>query len=449
MKQMETILDIGRQITAGASMDDLLNRIVAAASALTETEAADILLLDERENQLRFVAATQKDQQLNILVPIEFSIAGAAFTSGEAVIVSDVSNDPRYYSKVEETIHNEARSLLAVPLQYKECKIGALEIENKCDDSPFDQCDVDILTLLATQATVAIENVRLYQAAQRELAERIRAEAELRRHRDHLNELVKERTDNLATALSEAKRLNQLLQEGIAERERLIGDLEAFSNTVAHDIKGLLGTIMGYSELIARNAEQAALPRLSEWGGELVNAVVNVGKIVDALSLLAKVRQQDVDISTLDMGKIVSEVEKRLANRIACSKAEITAPVSWPPAVGHAPWIEEVWINYISNAIQYGGNPPRIELGAQPTTNPQTGAAEVRYWVRDNGKGLTPESQSRLFIEFERLGKIGKSGHGLGLSIVKRIVTKLRGRVGVQSAPDQGSTFFFTLPSPG
>jgi signal transduction histidine kinase len=447
-KQIETILDIGRQLTAGASLDDLLHRIVAAATTLTETEAAGILLLDESGNRLRYIAATlYKDRLLDISVPIEGSIAGAAFTSGKPVVVSDVTNESRYYERVKEAINYKVRSLLAVPLQYKERKIGVLEIENKYADLPFDESDVEILTLLASQATVAIENVRLYQAAQQELAERTRAETELRQHRDHLSELVKERTTDLQTALSQAEHLNQQLHLQISERERLINDLKTFSSTVAHDIKGPLGTILGYSELIARDAEQAGLLTLSEWGGEVGVAVLKIGKIVDALLLLTRVRQQDVAVSKLEMGPIVLEAERRLAKLIEQTQAEISAPDKWPTALGYGPWIEEVWVNYINNAIEYGGNPPKIELGAQPVINSQTGAGEVRFWVRDNGKGLSPENQARLFVELERLGQSRSTGNGLGLSIVKRIIIKMGGQVGVQSVPGQGSEFFFTLPA--
>jgi signal transduction histidine kinase len=332
-------------------------------------------------------------------------------------------------------------------LQYKERKIGVLEIENKYADLPFDESDVEILTLLASQATVAIENVRLYQAAQQELAERTRAETELRQHRDHLSELVKERTTDLQTALSQAEHLNQQLHLQISERERLINDLKTFSSTVAHDIKGPLGTILGYSELIARDAEQAGLLTLSEWGGEVGHAVLKIGKIVDALLLLTRVRQQDVAVSKLEMGPIVLEAERRLANLIEQTHAEISAPNKWPTALGYGPWIEEVWVNYINNAIEYGGNPPKIELGAQSVINSQTGATEVRFWVRDNGKGLSPENQARLFVELERLGQSRSTGNGLGLSIVKRIILKMGGQVGVQSVPGQGSEFFFTLPA--
>jgi signal transduction histidine kinase len=111
-------------------------------------------------------------------------------------------------------------------------------------------------------------------------------------------------------------------------------------------------------------------------------------------------------------------------------------------ALGYAPWLEEVWANYISNAIKYGGQPPLVELGADSLPSSQ-----VRFWVRDNGPGLKPEEQERLFTPFTRLDQARARGHGLGLSIVRRIVEKLNGSVGVESQtiPGKGCTFWFTL----
>jgi two-component system, sensor histidine kinase and response regulator len=82
--------------------------------------------------------------------------------------------------------------------------------------------------------------------------------------------------------------------------------------------------------------------------------------------------------------------------------------------------VEEVWVNYLSNAIKYGGNPPRIELGAD-----QLPDNHIRFWVRDNGPGLSPDDQQRLFTPFTQLNQVMVRGHGLGLSIVQRIVHKL------------------------
>ncbi|MEJ2751008.1 MAG: HAMP domain-containing sensor histidine kinase, partial [Anaerolineae bacterium] len=115
----------------------------------------------------------------------------------------------------------------------------------------------------------------------------------------------------------------------------------------------------------------------------------------------------------------------------------------WPLALGYTPWVEEVMVNYVSNALKYGGRPPYVELGA--TRQPDN---RVRFWVRDNGLGLTPEQQAKLFTEFERLGQTRANGHGLGLSIVRRIVEKMDGDYGVESTavPGEGCTFYFTLP---
>ncbi|MCL4294131.1 MAG: ATP-binding protein [Anaerolineae bacterium] len=116
-------------------------------------------------------------------------------------------------------------------------------------------------------------------------------------------------------------------------------------------------------------------------------------------------------------------------------------PSIWPVALGYSPWIEEVWLNYLSNAITYGGQPPHLELGAT-----ERGDGLVSFWVRNNGPGLTPEEQAKLFTPFTRLNQVQTQGHGLGLSIARRIVEKLEGEVSVESKPGQGSVFSFTLP---
>jgi signal transduction histidine kinase len=154
------------------------------------------------------------------------------------------------------------------------------------------------------------------------------------------------------------------------------------------------------------------------------------------------VRKTEVEIQPLDMDHLVSEVLQRFDSMVAEQQAEILAPQTWPTSLGYGPWIEEVWANYLSNAIKYGGQPPRVVLGATPMPD-----GMVRFWVRDNGPGLEPESQAQLFTPFTRLALDNTEGHGLGLSIVRRIVEKLGGQVGVESTVGQGSTFYFTLPA--
>ena len=96
---------------------------------------------------------------------------------------------------------------------------------------------------------------------------------------------------------------------------------------------------------------------------------------------------------------------------------------------------------YLSNAIKYGGRPPQILVGTTPQSN-----GHIQFWVQDNGTGLNPEEQDKLFTEFMRLKQDEIEGNGLGLAIVQRIVKKMGGYVGVESQFGQGCKFYFTLP---
>ncbi len=238
---------------------------------------------------------------------------------------------------------------------------------------------------------------------------------------------------------------NNALQQEIEEREKLIAELNAFAYTVAHDLKNPLAVIVGYGEIIEDSLDREDLSGLREMVVSLQRMGQKASHIINELLLLARVRQEDIQPEPLDMAAVIAEVRDRLANRLDAVQAALHVPDDWPLALGYAPWVEEVWVNYISNAIKYGGDPPRIELGAD------RGDGQVRFWVRDNGDGIAPAQQDRLFTPFNRLDGSQAKGHGLGLSIVRRIVHKLGGNVGVESAgrPGAGSLFFFTLPVAG
>lgn len=238
--------------------------------------------------------------------------------------------------------------------------------------------------------------------------------------------------------------LQRQLQQANRELQQRLEELDAFAHTVAHDLKNPLTRIIGYAELLEGEFDTLPEEDLRGFLGVIARGGRKMENIINELLLLASVREGEVESQPLDMFDIVNEVQRRLSHMIEGSQAQIIVPESWPAALGHGPWVEEVWLNYISNAIKYSGRPPRLELA---------GAAEpggaVRFWVRDNGPGLSEEDQGRLFAPFTRLHQLRAEGHGLGLSIVRRIVDKLGGRAGVESKVGKGSVFYFTLPSAG
>jgi PAS domain S-box-containing protein len=317
------------------------------------------------------------------------------------------------------------RACLVLPLVVQATIVGVLNLESTIE-GVFTQEHADIAAQVATSLAVALESARLYAAAQQELAERQAVEDALRASE--------------ATLLQKA--------EDLAQRN---AELDAFAHTVAHDLKMPLSLVLGYTSFLEAGEAVNDPVQLDGCIQAIGQSARKMNSIIDELLLLASFRKiGDVNLKPLDMGRIVSDVIIRFTDIIEQRSVEIQAPMAWPIAWGHGPWIEEVWANYLSNAIKYGGMPPRIEIGATvlpPAENDHTSTgAAVCFWMRDNGKGLSPEQQARLFIPFERLDQARAQGHGLGLSIVQRIVERLGGTSGVESEPGKGSMFYFTLP---
>jgi signal transduction histidine kinase len=218
-------------------------------------------------------------------------------------------------------------------------------------------------------------------------------------------------------------------------------ELEAFAHTVAHDLKNPLATLIGFLHLMEMDhppTTQAATSNLSF----SIQSANRLNNIIDELLLLATVRKEQIEFQPVDMGQIIPQAFERIEHMRKRYQPELLIPASWPRVWGYAPWIEEVWVNYLSNGLKYGGQPPHLELGADVLPG-----GGVRFWVQDNGPGIAPEAQPLLFTEFTRLDRVRAQGHGLGLSIVRRIMTRMNGACGVQSAPGEGSIFYFDLPA--
>jgi two-component system sensor histidine kinase/response regulator len=256
------------------------------------------------------------------------------------------------------------------------------------------------------------------------------------------------------TDITELREAAAALEIYAQDLEAQNAELDAFAHTVAHDLKNPLTSLIGFSSILSQKFRELPEDTVSHHIGFIARSAQTMNNIVRELLLLASVREkQDIPVTILSMEKIVGDVLQRLEFLISESRAVINLPESWPQALGYGPWIAEVWMNYISNGIKYGGYPeqliaPQLELGAETTDIVSgLGGYMVRFWIKDNGQGISAEDREQLFTPFERLHNVHTEGHGLGLSIVQRIVEKLGGKVGVDSTFGQGSTFNFTLPA--
>ena len=216
--------------------------------------------------------------------------------------------------------------------------------------------------------------------------------------------------------------------------------LDAFAHTVAHDLKNPLSTIASISSLLIGLYQDQFAPEHAELLHELYTKSMKASDIIESLLLLANTSHHKIlYLDNVDMAMVFRKAQEQLQDLLDQYEAELVVPEQWPFAVGYPGWLEEVWVNYLSNALKYGGEPPEVEVGA-------TREGEwVRFWVKDNGPGLSREQQAKLFTPFTRLHLDRADGHGLGLTIVQNIITKLGGQAGVESESGQGCTFYFTL----
>ncbi len=339
----------------------------------------------------------------------ETAMEFSTLQNGHSTGCLDLSALSELSSYQKQLLEEGIRSYIVVPLMTQHELVGTLHLE-AIQAAAFTEEHVAIASEVAALLAVAIRQARLYTLAQQEIAERRQVESRLR--------------------------------EYTAELEASNAELDAFAHTVAHDLKSPLGTFVGFSELLLANHDRLSTAELEEELEYMAQSGWRMTGIIDELLLLASVRrQQEVDLTPLETAGLIDDASQRLASIIDEYAATIDRPTTWPVAYGYAPWIEEVWVNYLSNAIKYGGEPPIVRVGAQRLDN-----GYVRFWVEDNGSGLSPAEQTTLFTEFTRLDELKTQGYGLGLSIVRRIVERLGGEVGVESYVGEGSRFYFTLP---
>lgn len=400
-RDLDLLNQAGQKLTATLDLDRVVVQLLHAVTETIGAQASSVWLWDQLDAGWLVCQAAFDSGESYPLVNVRLSpgqgIAGWVAQNGESVIVSRASKDDRFSAEVDAQIGFHTTSLLAVPLQVRDEVIGVLEVVNKLDGE-FDQDDLALVETLAASAAIALDNARLIE--------------ELRQQTEELQ----------------------------ARNE----ELDAFAHTVAHDLKGPTGLIIGFAQTLEENFAEIAPKELRRHLRTITRNGRKMNSIIKELLLWAGVRKAQVEAEPVEMASVVAEVRERLTFLLEEHQVELLLPDEWPTSLGYAPWIEEVWVNYISNAIKYGGQPPRVELGGTPQPD-----GTVRYWVRDNGPGIAPEAQERLFVPFTQLASVRAQGHGLGLSIVRRIVEKLGGEAGVESKTGEGSIFFFTLPTTG
>jgi PAS domain S-box-containing protein len=279
------------------------------------------------------------------------------------------------------------------------------------------------ITILANAHLVKDENNRpqWIEGVFLDISERIRAEAEIRRLNEELEQRVLQRTAQLETANKE---------------------LEAFSYSVSHDLRAPLRAIDGFSRIVL---EEYA-PKLDDEGRRLLDVITantrKMGQLIDDLLAFSRLSRQQMAFAAVDLAALADDVFSELKNTEKGRQIEFKIGAH-PAAFGDRSMLRHVLLNLFSNALKFTRPraKARIEFGAQ------TAIGETIYCVKDNGVGFDMKYAHKIFGVFQRLhGTNEFEGTGVGLAIVQRIVLRHGGRVWAKSAARGGATFYFTLP---
>ncbi len=259
-------------------------------------------------------------------------------------------------------------------------------------------------------------------ALQQEVAERARAEAEVRRLNAELDQRVRQRT---------------------AELERMNEELEAFSYSVSHDLRAPLRHANGFATLLQKRIGDKVDGTGAHYLKQIADACVRMATLIDDLLEFSRTSRTELRQAPLDLNSLAAETARDLEQETKGRRIEWKIhPL--PSVCADAALLRQVFANLLGNAVKY----TRTREIAEIVVGSESRENEVVIFVRDNGVGFDMRYASKLFGVFQRLhGADQFEGTGIGLANVRRIVSRHGGRTWAESAPDQGATFFFSLPT--
>jgi light-regulated signal transduction histidine kinase (bacteriophytochrome) len=233
------------------------------------------------------------------------------------------------------------------------------------------------------------------------------------------------------------------LQRRVEELARSNADLEQFAYVASHDLQEPLRMVSSYVQLLARRYKGKLDPDADDFIGFTVEGATRMQRLINDLLAYSRVGTGDRARQAVDLERVMATVDTNLAHSIDEHHAEITHD-PLPTISGNEPQLVQLIQNLVSNAIKFHApdRAPKVHVSARPDP------AGWMITVRDNGIGIAPEYFERIFVIFQRLHpREIYDGTGIGLAIAKRIVERHGGRIWLDSRPNEGTTFSFTLPA--
>ncbi len=409
--RLRTLQTLDREILAAQSPGAVAEVALSSIGDLVPaTCCAMVLLFDEDCVEMTVLASSM--EAAGTRPGDRFPVAGlpgeALLRQGHEVTLAALEPVADQAPFLRALVEHGAAAGTAVPLRVREELIGILVLL-RYETGEFDPADVTVARELADSLAIAIHQGRLFER--------------IREYSRELEQRVEART--------------RALRDTNAE-------LEAFAYSVSHDLRNPLSNIRGFGELLRDSYAE----RLGEDGLDLLvsilEAVRDMDTLIEDLLGYSRVTRAEVELTAVPLDTVVDTVVEQYSRNLATvgGRVEVVRPL--PTVRSHAATLERVLANLLSNAIKFvpPETRPAVRIRAEPG-----GGGRVRVWVEDNGIGIDPADQERIFRVFERAAT-QYPGTGVGLATVRRGVERLGGEVGVDSEPGRGSRFWIELPEP-
>ena len=405
--RLEILHEIDRSLLSARSLHEIGKSALIRVRKLIPCPRASVTLFDLEKNEAWFLAADFDGAETVPDTPIPIEEYGLnvidELRQNKPWFTNDMLGDPQV-TELDKRLANEdgIRTWLSVPLLYQGQLIGALNL-GRTLGYPFTQEDAEIVHDVANQLAIALQQTNLYNALQTELAER--------------------------------KKLISQLEASNAELER-------FTYTVSHDLRSPLVTIKGFLGMLIKDLQDGRQDKIEDDFQRIANAADKMHTLLSDLLELSRIGRIINPPEEVDLAQVIREAIETLDAQLRSKKLIVNSPLNMPIVYGDRIRLREVFENLIDNAAKYTGDQlnPMIEIGTKDENN------EVVIFVRDNGMGIEPQYQKKVFGLFDKLNP-DSEGTGIGLALIKRIIETHGGKIWVESEGlGKGSTFYFTIP---
>ena len=376
------------------------------AQEFMDAEASSVYELDRPKNELfiRLARGEKKDSVKGIRIKVGEGIAGWVAQTARAVVSQDVSKDKRFSSKYDQKTGFKTRSVICVPLISKDEPIGVLQVINKKDKKPFSNSDFKLLTGMAQQVAIAMENAKLYQRLK----------------------------EDFALTTRELK----MTQEKLIRSERLTA-MGHLVQGIAHEIRNPIMTIGGFVERLKK--ELSPGDKLQGYADIIMEETNRLEKLVEQVSEFMNV--QSASLSSELLPPVAQEVIKKFTPLAEKQGVQIVTEVeeNTPPLEMDAPQLTIALSHVMENALESMPNGGTLFMEINPSDH------NILITISDTGFGIRADQLDAVYDPFVTSKP---RGAGLGLTMVHRIIMNHYGEIKISSQLDKGTIVVIRLPVP-